>query len=357
MKILNKYLTSKSKIKINKVAEHKNLFLNTLKHQINFHKNNSTQYNNFINNIDLDLKKLKNIENLPFLHVNNFKENNLYSIKKNDIYKILNSSGTTNQNLSKIYLDKINAKNQIVALKKILHSVLGEDRLPMLIFEQNPNLIDKNKFGAKVAAILGFSIFGKNHTFAINSKNEIDYNSLNNFLKKFSNQKFLIFGFTSSIYEYLIKKLNKKKISIFFNKGILLHGGGWKKLEKVKINNFDFKKKLQKKLKISTVINYYGVVEQTGSIFLECEKCNCFHNNVFNDIIIRDDKLNISKINQRGIVQILSILPTSYPGNSILLEDEGYLIDVKNKNCPNSGKSFKIVGRIPKAEVRGCSDV
>ena len=220
MKILNKYLTNKSKIKINKVAEHKNLFLNTLKHQINFHKNNSTQYSNFINNINLDLKKLKNIENLPFLHVNNFKENNLYSVKKNDIYKVLNSSGTTNQNLSKIYLDKINAKNQIVALKKILHSVLGEDRLPMLIFEQNLNLIDKSKFGAKIAAILGFSIFGKNHTFAINSKNEIDYNSLNNFLKKFSNQKFLIFGFTSSIYEYLIKKLNKKKYLFFLKKEI-----------------------------------------------------------------------------------------------------------------------------------------
>ena len=357
MKILNKYLKSKSKIKVNKVAEHKNLFFNTLKHQINFHRNNSIQYNNFINNINLNLKKLKSIENLPFLHVNNFKENNLYSVKKNTIYKILNSSGTTNQNLSKIYLDKINAKNQIIALKKILHSVLGENRLPMLIFEKSPDLIDKNKFGAKIAAILGFSIFGRKHTFVINSKNEINYNLLNNFLKNFSNKKFLIFGFTSSIYEYLIKKLNKKKVSGFFKKGILLHGGGWKKLEKIKINNIDFKKILQKKLKISRVINYYGIVEQTGSIFLECEKCNCFHNNVFNDIIIRNDKFNILKVNQRGIVQVLSILPTSYPGNSILLEDEGYLVNTKNKNCLNSGKSFRIIGRIPKAEVRGCSDI
>ena len=57
------------------------------------------------------------------------------------------------------------------------------------------------------------------------------------------------------------------------------------------------------------------------------------------------------------MIQVLSILPSSYPGNSILLEDEGYLINKTNKNCKNTGKSFKIVGRIPKAEIRGCSDV
>ena len=40
--VANKYLTNKSKIKINKVAEHKNLFLNTLKVLLKTHlpKNN-----------------------------------------------------------------------------------------------------------------------------------------------------------------------------------------------------------------------------------------------------------------------------------------------------------------------------
>lgn len=228
----------------------------------------------------------------------------------------------------------------------------------MLIFEKNPNLINKSKFGAKVAAILGFSIFGKHFTYALNSKNEIDYKTINNFLKKFSKEKFLIFGFTSSIYEFLIKKINLKKLDYFFENSILLHGGGWKKLEKVKIDNSIFKKKLKNKLKISRIINYYGVVEQTGSIFLECEKCNCFHNNIFNNIIIRDEKLNpVKDYKKKGVIQIQSLIPSSYPGNSILLEDEGYYIKKNNKNCSNTGKSFMITGRIPKAEIRGCSDV
>ena len=138
----------------------------------------------------------------------------------------------------------------------------------------------------------------------------------------------------------------------------MIHGGGWKKIEKYKINNEIFKRKIIDKLNVSKIINYYGLVEQTGSIFIECDKCNCFHTNIFNDVIIRDKNLNpITEDNKIGMIQVLSILPSSYPGNSILLEDEGYLINKTNKDCKNTGKSFKIVGRIPKAEIRGCSDV
>ena len=39
----------------------------------------------------------------------------------------------------------------------------------------------------------GFSIFGKNHTYLLNSKGKIDYNLLNDFLIKFGKQKFFIF--------------------------------------------------------------------------------------------------------------------------------------------------------------------
>ena len=79
-----------------------------------------------------------------------------------------------------------------MVLKKIVNSILGQDRLPMLIFEKkNPNFINRQKFGAKIAAILGFSIFGKDYTYAINSQNEIDYRAINYFLKKLIIKNFL----------------------------------------------------------------------------------------------------------------------------------------------------------------------
>ena len=50
-----------------------------------------------------------------------------------------------------------------------------------------------------------------------------------------------------------------------------------------KIDNNIFKDHFKKKLKINNIYNYYGVVEQTGSIFIEC-KCGKLITSVFSDI-------------------------------------------------------------------------
>ena len=47
-------------------------------------------------------------------------------------------------------------------------------------------------------------------------------------------------------------------------------------MEDLNISNLTFKKKLLKKLKLKSIYNYYGLVEQTGSIFIECPHCNAF---------------------------------------------------------------------------------
>ena len=77
----------------------------------------------------------------------------------------------------------------------------------------------------------------------------------------------------------MINKLSIKKIDTDFKNGILLHGGGWKKLEKRKLIT-NYSKKIKKKINLSNVFNYYGMIEQTGSIFLEC-KFGFFHTTIF----------------------------------------------------------------------------
>ena len=61
----------------------------------------------------------------------------------------------------------------------------------MLIIDEKPNLEDRSKFNARAAAIHGFSIFGRDHTYLLNPDGEIDYDLLNNFLRNFSGKKFL----------------------------------------------------------------------------------------------------------------------------------------------------------------------
>jgi hypothetical protein len=58
-----------------------------------------------------------------------------------------------------------------------------------------------------------------------------------------------------------------------------------------------------------------------------------------------------------GAVQVFSLLPRSYPGHSILTEDLGTILGCDDCFCGRKGKYFEIHGRIPKAEIRGCSDV
>ena len=321
------------------------------------HYKNSKEYKMIVSKLNYKINKLNKVEKIPYLPVRLFNNFNFLSIKHNDIFKTLVSSGTSSSGVSKIYLDKNNSFNQIKVLKKIVQDSLGIERVPMLIIERERNKLDRSNFNASIAAINGFSIFSSERVYALDQNKDVNYNSINSFLEKNKNNKFLIFGFTDKIYEYLINKISIDKLSFKnFEKGILIHGGGWKKLEKYKIQNKEFKLKLKNKFKIKNIFNYYGMVEQTGSIFIECS-CGYFITSNFSDIIIRDENFNVLSAGKKGFVQLLSLLPTSYPGHSLLTEDIGEIIDKKNCKCLINGKRFLIHGRAPKAELRGCSNI
>ena len=53
---------------------------------------------------------------------------------------------------------------------------------------------------------------------------------------------------------------------------------------------------------------------------------------------------------------MLSALPESYPGHSILTEDLARVEAVDSCPCGRHGKAVSVLGRVPKAELRGCSD-
>jgi hypothetical protein len=50
----------------------------------------------------------------------------------------------------------------------------------------------------------------------------------------------------------------------------------------------------------------------------------------------------------------VSTLPTSYPGHVLLTEDLGVVHGIDDGDWP--GKRFSVLGRLPRAEARGCSD-
>ena len=331
-------------------------FFNEIKKLTNHHYANSKEFKKILNFTNKK-NNYKNLEDVPFLPIHLFKEYELMSVPKNKIFKTLNSSGTSGKKKSKIFLDSNNARNQQFVLSKILKTIIGNKRLPMLIIDKNPKNINKSEISAKLAAINGFSIFGREHSYLLNEKGEIDYLNLNIFLKKYGNTNFLIFGFTSTVYENLFSKINLKNLKNNFSNGILIHGGGWKKMESIKVSNAEYKKKLFNKVKLKNIYNYYGLVEQTGSIFIECQYCNDLTTSIFSEVIIRDKYLNVATSGQKGFIQVMSLLPTSYPGHSILTEDIGEIITKNSCVCSKYSTRFKIHGRLPESEIRGCSNI
>ena len=153
----------------------------------------------------------------------------LMSITTDKIVRVLKSSGTSGSIPSKIFLDKINSKNQMIALNEIMKKIFeNKKRLPMLIFDKKPNNNNLSSFNARVAAIQGFSLFGKNPLFLIDENDKIKIEDFINFLSKYKNQDFFLFGFTSMVYKHLLQNKSIKNLKLNLSKGILIHGGGWK---------------------------------------------------------------------------------------------------------------------------------
>jgi len=329
-------------------------------HELNFltehHQLKSKEYSKIINAYDLSKKKFSSLESFPYLPVRLFKEYKLKSCLQGDILKTLTSSGTTSQKVSKIYLDKETSALQTKVLVKIMQNYLGKQRLPMLIIDTKSILKDRKMFSARGAGILGLSNFGRKHTYALDENMEIDFEIIEKFLKENQNQKIFIFGFTFMIWEYFYEKLKESDKRLDLSNSILIHSGGWKKLIEKAVDNDTFKERLKEQVGINNVHDFYGMVEQVGSIFVECE-CGYLHAPIFADIIIRDPMtLKSLEYGKEGLIEVLSVLPRSYPGHILLTEDIGTIWGEDNCNCGRKGKYFKVKGRLPKAELRGCSD-
>lgn len=320
-----------------------------------FHRENCGDYSRILSAWKIP-HRFSSYYEIPFLPVRLFKELELMSIGDEEIFKTMTSSGTTGQAVSKIYLNRMTSVNQQKALVKIVSDFTGKGRLPMLIIDSPSVVKDRAMFSARGAGILGFSIFASEKKYALDENMQLDIDGMKEFLEKHKGKRILLFGFTFMIWQYFYKELRKMPGCIDLSNGILIHGGGWKKLINEAVEPQEFGESLRTVCGLDDVHDYYGMVEQTGCIYMQCE-CGHLHASIFSDVIIRDMRdFSICEVGQPGVIQVLSAIPESYPGHSILTEDEGVLLGEDDCPCGRKGKYFKVLGRIKNAEVRGCSD-
>ena len=314
------------------------------------------EYTQILKALKYNINQTHNCTDLPFLPVRLFKQFELRSVPKEEITKTLTSSGTSGQAVSKIFLNADNVRSQTKTLNEIISSFIGKQRLPLLLLDTEMIKKDRSMYSARGAGIIGFSIFGRNSTYALDAEMNIDVDKVASFFEAHENEPILMFGYTYMIWQFVVRALEEKNISFNAKNAILFHIGGWKKLKDQAVDALEFNRRVQERLGNVKVYNYYGMAEQLGSVFVECEYGH-MHCSNYSDVIIRRSRdFSEAEIGERGLMELLSVLPISYPGHVLLTEDEGEILGVDDCPCGRKGKYFKIHGRIKSAELRGCSD-
>ncbi len=332
------------------------LMLQAMRQLTHWHAQQCAAYHHVMQGLQVAPADLNRLEDVPYLPVRLFKEFELLSVPCDDVFKTMTSSGTSGQQVSRIFLDKATASLQTKVLSRLMAGLLGKKRVPMLVIDSPSVLKDRLAFSARGAGILGFSMFGLDVTYALDDDMQLDIGALEEFLSRHPVGPIFLFGFTFMIWQYLVRPLSKSGSRLSLDRGILLHGGGWKKLQAQAVENEQFKQALHDVASLSQVVNYYGMVEQTGSLYMECEHGH-LHASAFSDVIVRRvEDFEVAAHGEEGVIEVLSILPRSYPGHALLTEDWGTILGEDDCPCGRLGKYFHVYGRLAKAEVRGCSD-
>ena len=294
----------------------------------------------------------RTLTDIPYIPVGLFKRLELSSTDRAS--GALLSSGTTGQQPSRIVIDAETADRQSQALVATFRPVLGEQRLPLLLVDSRGVLANPSMLTARGAGVLGMMKLGARATFALDS----DLNTLTDAIAQFAERYrdgFVIFGFTFLIWTRLYEAFADGALDL--SSATLIHSGGWKMLEARKVSNETLRAGLARRFGLTRIVNFYGFVEQIGSMFLEVLP-GLLRPPVFTDVIIRDP-ITLSPVTDGkiGLIQTLSVLPRSYPGHSVLTEDLGVIEIHPDPETAIPQRFLRVLGRLPRTELRGCSDV
>jgi len=337
-------------------ADKQKLLLQDLNALTDYHVSRSAAYARLLRRL-WNAGPASRLEEIPWIPVSLFKSHALQSVAREQISTTLTSSGTTGQAASRIAVDGVTADRQARALVSTLQHAFGSSRLPMILVDSRSTIRDPRMMSARGAGVLGMMRFGREHFFALDDDMVLDLDGLRAFLERHGARPFAIFGFTFMVWRYFLRQLEDRG-SFDLSNGILVHSGGWKKLEEEAVDNATFRNRFLSRVGVRRIFNFYGMVEQIGSIFLEGEDGLLYPPN-FSEVCVRNPRTwEPAGLGEAGVIQVLSAIPLSYPGHSLLTEDLGVVEHVDMPAVSGRlGRAFRVLGRAPRSELRGCSDV
>lgn len=338
--------------------------LSLLKKELAYACERSPQFRNYVEHWPVDFCAAERIADLPYLPVGVFKANPpLTLVGANDIKRTLSSSATTGQVPSRVVLDAATGRRMAKGVITIIRDFIGPARRPYLVIDTPGNLAAQAELGARGAAIQALGSFATEVVSCLqpsqNGDSSLDVEKLLDCAAKWKDADVLVYGFTYVIWAQFVQPLQREGITLDLPNVRVLHSGGWKRLQEQAVTRDVFNRGVASIFGCTAdrIIDYYGMVENVGVIYPDCDHGNK-HVPAFAEIIVRNP-LTLAPVEagQQGLIQVCSALPTSFPGFLLLTEDMAEVIACDDCPCGRRGPSFRFTGRAPKAEARGCGNL
>lgn len=335
-----------------------------LKKELAYACNQNLRFRNYVEHWPVHFDTADTLADLPYLPVGAFKANPpLALVEANEVKRTLTSSATTGQVPSRVVLDAETAKRMTKGVTTIIRDFIGPARKPYLVIDTPENLSTQGELGARGAAIQGLRSFATEVDCCLRRDPEgntsLDLEKLLAFAARWREVEVLAYGFTYVMWTQFVQPLRSRGITLDIPNVRVLHSGGWKRLEKDAVTREVFIEGVASVFGCSAdrVIDFYGMVENVGVVYPDCKHGNK-HVPAFAEIVVRNP-LTLAPVvaGQKGLVQVCSVLPTSFPGFLVLTEDMAEIIDYDECPCGRRGTSFRFAGRVPEAEVRGCGNL
>lgn len=345
-------------------SQHQAELLSVLKGELAYAADRNAALRRYFDAWPVNIRGAERIADLPYLPVGVFKADPpLALVDSCDVIRTLASSATTGQTPSRVVLDAATSKRMTRGITQIVRDFIGPMRRPYLVIDVRQSLSGQVELGARGAAIQGLRSFATELVCALTTDHDgraiLDETSLFACAAKWRDAEVLVYGFTHMVWQQFVVPLQAKGVCLDMPNVRVLHSGGWKRLQEQAVTPTVFARGVASVFGCSEsrVVDFYGMVENVGVIYPDCAYGNK-HVPAFAEVIVRDPlTLEPVEVGGQGLVQVCSVLPSSFPGFLVLTEDIAEVVQDDGCRCGRRGTAFRFVKRVPKAEVRGCGNV
>lgn len=297
---------------------------------------------------------------LPFLHVGLFKQHAWRTAGSGIVHqRLLKSSSTSNAGASQIVLDERSSALQAQSSAAILRDLLGDAQRPLLILDSASSLRQRGEVSARVTAAMSLHPLASEVNFLLAGSDAVESLNWTKLVEVCSrHRELLVYGFTWMLWLAWAKgeiPANARE-ALERTRVHFVHSGGWKKLDSLSVDRAQFDTALLATVGSgSAVLDFYGLVEQVGVIYPLCQ-AGFRHVPRWAAVLVREPWTLAPLTGTSGLLQLMNGLAWGAPYHNVLSEDLGTLVEGPCP-CGRLGQRFHLIGRVPKAEVRGCANV